>query len=448
MSRKAKDLILLTVVLILVISMFAIVIYDAVISNKNPETLEIYIDETPLNYDDKDKAGYAFIFSNSITNITKQIGISANDENLQTLISRTLDAMEKARIPADKLGKIADAITNSSKDIVNFFKNNGEITEEKLTDILSKTKMQNIAEFSSSFFEATTLTEDEFSSILYYYMVANASTSYKQAMYKLGKNDYVTFISNTLYLVNTVGDFGQEGKGVQSNVLQSVIYELGSNYIDILDKVGIDAIRTVLGFGWEYQGEDPRVDKLNTLSHSMTDKISILFGIVGYAMKELNSSDIDNLMRLLTLEEGKERDNYLIYIESIVAKAVYSGMIKSLKYLDENENSFDILIPKLKAMIIDSYSLRKTLSKEEENQDIIVNYENSFDNFIQSLIYFSDIDITLAEITQMDDNEYYANLLGNAKNIEEFSLVLDDFAFNVVYIWASNLISGGKLESK
>jgi hypothetical protein len=448
MSRKAKDIFLLTVVLILVTSMFAIVIFDAVMSNKKPDSLEIYIDETPLNYEDKDKAGYAFIFSNSITNITKQLGVSSNDQTLQGFISQMLDAMEKARIPAEKLGKIADTITSSSNDIIKFFTASGDITDEKLAETLSKTKMQHIVDFSNSFFETTTLTEDEFSSVLYYYMLANASTSYKQAMFKLGKKDYITFISNTFYLVNTLGEIGQENKSVQSNVLQSVIYELGSNYIDILDKVGLDAIKTVLGFGWEYQGTDSRVDELNILVASMTDKISFLFGIVGYTMKELKSNDIDNLTHFLSLKEGKERNDYLIYIESIISKAVFQGMLNSLKYLDNDITSLVNLVPELKKMIIDSYKLRMTLANEEENEETMGKYENAFDKFVESVIYFSAKDISIEEIAKMSENEHYAILLDKAKNIEAFNVVLDDFAFNVVFIWASNLITGGILNAQ
>jgi hypothetical protein len=248
-------------------------------------------------------------------------------------------------------------------------------------------------------------------------------------------------------LFNTIGDIGNQGKKAESNILQSVIYELGSNYIDILDKVGLDAIRTVLGFGWEYKGDDTRVDKLNNLVASMTDKISILFGIVGYTMKEFKAVDIDNLMHYLSLEEGKERDNHLIYIESIISKAIYQGMTKSLKYLGE-ENNWDTLNAKLKGMIIDSYILKKTLMQEDENQEIIETYKTSYDKFIQSITYFSDLNISIEEIAQIDDHQYYLSLLENAKNIESFGLVLDDFAFNVIYIWASNLITGGKLEAK
>jgi hypothetical protein len=164
-------------------------------------------------------------------------------------------------------------------------------------------------------------------------------------------------------------------------------------------------------------------------------------------MKELKAIDIDNLVHYLSLEEGKERDDHLIYIESIISKAIYSGMTKSLKYLEEH-NDWDSLNSKLKGMIIDSYSLKKTLMQEEENQEIIDNYGNSYDKFVQSITYFSDLNISIKEIAQIDDKEYYSQLLENAKNIEGFGSVLDDFAFNVIYIWASNLMTGGKLEAK
>lgn len=445
MSRKAKDYILLFIVLILVAGMFAIVIYDAVMANKKEDTLEIYIDTTPLNYTDNDKAAYAFKFSQSVTSITKKIGINSNDATLHELISKVLDAMAKARIPAEKLGKIGDAITNSSQDIIDFFTRSGDINEDDIEDIMATAKIQLIAEFSNNFFNTTTLTEEEFSSILYQYMLANASTPYKQAMYKLGKKDYITFISNTLYLLNTLGEIGKEGKNVQSNILQSVIYELGSNYIEILDKVGLDAIQTVLGFGWHYQGDNAKVELLNTYADSLTNKLGYLFGIAGYAMKALTAKDIDNLTYFLSLKEGREKDDYLIYMQSILSKAVFVGMLNSLKYLN-GETSIDTLIPELKQMIVDSYRLRITLSNEEESAEMIANYQNSFDKFAQSLIFFSTKTLTLEEIAAMSEDEYYLALKENAKNINGFNLTLDDFIFNVIFVWANNLFTGAKLE--
>jgi len=112
MSRKAKDIILLTVVLILALSMFAIVIFDAVMRNKPTTALEIYIDETPINYQDKENAAYAYVFSNAILDVTRQLGINSNNKELSELINAIMDAMEKARIPAQKLGSIAKVIDN------------------------------------------------------------------------------------------------------------------------------------------------------------------------------------------------------------------------------------------------------------------------------------------------------------------------------------------------
>lgn len=447
MSRKAKDYIILTVVLLLVTTIFAIVIYDAVMLNKPPEPLDIYIDKTPINYKDADKAVFAFKFSHAITNLTSDIGINSNNEGLQDLISKVLDAMGKARIPAEKLGKIADVITKASVDIVDFFTKNGDIPDEKLQEMIETAKIEHIANFSNDFFKETTLTEDEFSLSLYHYMRANATTKYKQAMYKLGEKDYVTFISNTLYLVNTLGEISQNEQKVESNVLQAVIYELGSKYLEILDKVGIEAIQTVLGFGWHYTGADPKVASLNTYLDSITGKLGYLFGIAGYTMKAITNEDIDKLAYFVTLDEGKEKNDCLIYLQSIISKAVFSGMVNSLKYLDGQITNLNELFPDLKNMIVDSYRLRNTLTNEEESAELVEYYENNFDKFAQALVYFSDKTLTLEEIMAMEDNEIYTNLLDNAKHINDFNVVLDDFVFNIIFVWARNILTGANLEA-
>lgn len=447
MSRKTKDLIALCVVIVLAVSIFAIVIYDAVSANKQPPELDIYIDTTPINYTDADKAAYAFKFSQTIVNLAKQLGLSADGSEVNTLLSRTLSAMSKARIPAEKLGKIADAIADSSQDIVDFFTTNRNIDEDDAAELLLNAKVKKIAEFSRSFFVKTTLNEEEFAYVLYQYMLANASTSYKQAMNKLGKNDYITFISNTFFLLNTLDEISQsDSRKAQSNVLQAALYELGSDYIDILDKAGNDTITKILGFEWNYSGTDQKAETLNDYSEKITSKVAFIFGTFGYAMREVKRENIDVLTKYVSLKDGKEKNDCLIYLECEISKVLSSALTSGEKYLEDNETEDVTAI--LKQLIFDAYRMRITITDEEEDTVLAAKYNTDFDKFAQSMNYFADKNLTLDEVSSMTDTVYYNELLNNAKNINGITQTLDDFGFNLIYIWMGHILSGISTEAQ
>lgn len=439
MSQKIKNNLLLIFVLILAAIMFSMVIFDAVKSNRKGEIFEIYIDNAPLDYSADSNAVYAYKFNNAMLKMLS----SQDNPNIRKIVNGMLDAMSSARIPAVKLGKIADVINQSSNELINLLINNQALTDEEIEKLIATTKMQHIADFMNNFFDKTTLTEEEFSTAIYHFMRKNASTNYKVAMNKLGKEDYVTFISNTFYLINTMGDIMEsQSLSINPTILQASLYELGTKYVEITDKVGLGAIKTIMGFDWIFIGNDEKTEKLNSYSLALSDKISLCFAIIGYSMRNINTDDIENLNKYFSLEEGKEKNDYLIYTQLCLSKSILKAMEQSLVFtqkdgIDNTKKLFKYLYD----MIQDSYMLRITLQDEIEDAELRQKYENSFNSFTESLKYFSSKKLNLEQISNTSVEEYQV-MLDYAKNSVAFKETLDDFVYSVVYVWCAHLLGG------
>lgn len=439
MSQKIKNNLLLIFVLILAAIMFSMVIFDAVKSNRKGEIFEIYIDNAPLDYSADSNAVYAYKFNNAMLKMLS----SQDNPNIRKIVNGMLDAMSSARIPAVKLGKIADVINQSSNELINLLINNQALTDEEIEKLIATTKMQHIADFMNNFFDKTTLTEEEFSTAIYHFMRKNASTNYKVAMNKLGKEDYVTFISNTFYLINTMGDIMEsQSLSISPTILQASLYELGTKYVEITDKVGLGAIKTIMGFDWIFIGNDEKTEKLNSYSLALSDKISLCFAIIGYSMRNINTDDIENLNKYFSLEEGKEKNDYLIYTQLCLSKSILKAMEQSLVFtqkdgIDNTKKLFKYLYD----MIQDSYMLRITLQDEIEDAELRQKYENSFNSFTESLKYFSSKKLNLEQISNTSVEEYQV-MLDYAKNSIAFKETLDDFVYSVVYVWCAHLLGG------
>jgi hypothetical protein len=446
MSTKSKNILLLIIVLLVVGSMFTIVIYDAVMANKEVDEVEIFIDSSPIDYTSDESAIYAFKFTSSVTSIATSIGFDSSNSKVQSLIKKLLSAMSYARIPSIKLGLIADVLSDRSDDIAEFLSNSSSLTDEQFAELIQVTKMQYIADFINDFLDESTLNEDELSNIIYQFMLSNANTEYKTAMENLGKEDYITFISSTIYLICTLGDFANGTvSDVSSTVLQAVIYELGSNYINILDTAGLDAIETILGFDWSYTIDGVDSETYNTYANEIADKLSYCFGLIGYMLKSLTITDIDTILKYSQSEDENEINDYLILTQQIIAKSMVSGMVSSMKYIEDEVDNVLELYPYLKQMLLDTYTLSMLVSGSEIDDEVFTIYSDAVDDFTNKVLYFSVRDLDIEDLQSLYGTDTYDELLSNATDMNNIRITMDDFMFNVIFLWGNNLLNGGEL---
>ncbi|MFA6866449.1 MAG: hypothetical protein WCR54_02920 [Clostridia bacterium] len=441
MKTRTKNIILLCIVILLVVALFTMVIFEAVISNKSPETLDIYIDNSPINYETEDNVVYAISFRNSMEQFSEMLSINPQEGVVYDLIHELLECMSIARIPPYKLQTIAYVVDQYRNNIQSSMSSSINVDEEFILSLFSINSI-TFTNFCSDFFDVTTLTEEEFARFLYQFTLRNSTQAYKIALNKIGQEDYIVFIANTFYLINTLGDIKSDIKNISSSQMQAILYQLGDDYVEIVDKVGVDTLKTILGLGGQLSLDNEENIRLNSYSSDMADKISRLFGLLGKTAKNIENAQLDIILSIDDENATEREKNINIIIKKQnVCNIITKGLSEGLVYFNDLDiNNIEALLESYKTTFGNGYRLKTELSKNEINQAYLDDINTKWQNLISTINYFQANNFTVEELNNLSD-EKLLNIINNTNGVENMSTAIDDFVFSTLYIWSMYIIN-------
>lgn len=390
-KNKRVPIVICSILLILAISLSVAL---PIILRKPIDTGYSFENERkPLEYGAVNK----LIFNNKISDILKySFYISDNNNYLGNAL---LSAMSRARIPTDKMKAFGDYLA----EFVTLLKGSGfsvpsgEFEEEKEQE---DSLFSNFDYHFRAFFEKTGFSETELAGFLYELATDLASeTSYADTLNLLGRDDFITLTSNTIFCYKMLTDATREGTSPSdARALQAIVYSLGSNYIKIIDKLGFENTEKllVLDFDTEKEYENLTQEEYSEFSAAMTEsknKIANLFYTLGSIMKQTDAYSFELLFSYISDREGADAQEQLVLSHIELSKAIKSGIeasyIHSAKTGISDSESF---VTEYASLFTQYKKLLHLVSKSEEQIDFTL-YNKAVEN---SLYSFFDTVETLA----------------------------------------------------
>lgn len=316
-----------------------------------------------------------------------------------------LNAMSNARIPTEKMLAFADylmefgnLIKSSGLSVVNAVFEKGDIKKE---DNL----FSDFDKYFTDFFIKTGFTELELGRFLYEIAIDTAGESeYGELLSLLGREDFVILTSNSIYSYNMLKTALAEGSGAtEARALQAIAYSLGSNYIDIISKLGYEGIEKLFGVAYELDIENTNlsIEDFAIFENTMLasrGKIANLLFILGESIKNTDAHTFELLFSYIGMEdkdsrEGKEK---LILSHIGLSKAIKKG-------LDSSFLNYEYTGIADKESFVESYSLLmkeykkffEMVEQKEEKSDYDAYFDEKQDNiqtFIDCVYGLSEID--------------------------------------------------------
>ncbi len=477
MKKKQKKDILFKCAVVLVLLVFiGLVTATFILKDEKKQDWTYSIDSQETDYYRTDDNEYSFLcvsaFKEALMSyLGKQTLIKEYltvDSTVKDFCNKIVRAFSIARVPAEKLQAIADVMNDNSLskllddyiDTVNGFGSFKSWAENAATNLSQIDLITVCAGFVNSFLTLTTLTENEFSRILYHYLNTYASEEYKKTLRLYDMSYVLSLFSDTFFALRLLGntDTSANDGFFKTNAIRSALYELSSLYCrtdEISDKNAFDKLlglpeRIPDELGKEMKDE---IDYYYSDCFGSVGKLFFLIGTVlrNFSEKTLNDfseynlyvnaekEDIDRLQKKLANTSITEEETVLL-VEKLkilnAKKIVYALDIasvtkKSLDEIcvikkDEYEEPSDIL-----EYFSDSiYDLREVVyfisdkdSVSKENAKKMI--RDSFDRFSSALSFLSEFDYTYDEILAMDTSSTkYSQLIESAENINAFRDIL------------------------
>lgn len=447
-SVRAKNAIIIILVVTISVAIIAGAVYVAVDGNKNNGDREYFFDTAPIDYSTQENFAYANLFKKAVAEYLSPI---SSQINLSAFADRLLAAMSVTRIPAEKLGGMASAIKkNNLNDIVGNI--DGDITEEELEKLLHISGLKVISDFLDGFFEESGLTGEETGKFLYNYMELYSAENYKTALHTVGEDNFVKFVSTTTYFLTSVSDI-KEGTGdyVNSAVLKAALYEAGSAYLNVGSK-GADVLEQVLGFNFHYDEDKTYSAEINGYAAAIKGKSGCVIPLLGYVLREIKTDDIERAR----LYSQNHKDDDLIISQAGFARSVKAGIEKFLLAYGEKIGAENLTELKLQLISLakNLYSaqiltagIEPSILENEEMKEYFAASAESFETFFATVEKLSDMDISDEIIDGMSEEER-KELVSTAKNMWSLEGESGTFVTAVTYMWAAQRLYEAEKELK
>lgn len=437
MKTANKKWLSVTALILLLAVLLALVIYGFVPSSKDKPEWELFIDEAPVNYDAEENYFFVMRFQDSAKTFLSKV-FSGVDGT--ALTDRVVLALKKARIPAEKLGTMATAINNFNLDRIQEVLDKTEITEEDIMEYLETTTVEYLSSAIHKFFATSNLTEEEFSKFLYVYLKDYAPSDYKLYLDLLGRENFIAFFSNSIYLINTLGDIKETGgESISDYALQAVFYQLGSVYTKMVDEAGVDVIEKVLCLDWNFEKIDGTANvEANTIYSRVKGRLGLIVDVLGAVMQQADTNTI-NAFREHSKEQSTEKikTDKFIYSQVFMAKTIKNAM-ENLYNAKTGIEDFDELITVYENVVANIIVLNYVNSGGAESDEAIIEQVNiikaNMTKYSGAINYLYQKNYTLAEVESMS-GESYKELEQYAKNMSAMKYSLDYFVASLLNIW-------------
>ena len=447
-SVRAKNAIIIILIVTISVAIIAGAVYVAVDGNKNNGEREYFFDTAPIDYSTQKNFAYANLFRDAVAQYLSPVSTQID---LSKFADRLLAAMSVTRIPAEKLGGMATAIRrNNLNDIGGGI--DGDITEKELEELLKISGLKVISDFLDGFFAESGLTGEETGRFLYNYMELYSAESYKTALHLIGEDDFVKFVSTTTYFLTSVSDI-KEGTGdyVNSAVLKAALYEAGSAYLNVGSK-GTETIERVLGLRFHFDEDKANSSMINGYAAAINGKLGCVIPLIGYVLREIKTDDIERAR--LYSQDGKEGD--LIISQTGFARSIKAGMEKFLLAYGDKRGAENLaeLTSQLIALTKNLYSAQivtagvdPSIMEDEDIKAYFAASEKSFETFFAAVEKLSHTAMSDEIIDGMTEEER-KELVSTAKNIWSLEKESGTFVTAVTYMWAAQRLYEAEKELK
>lgn len=437
-KSRTKAVIFVTAVVLVVALLAGIIIYTVIQASQEKKEWELFIDAAPVDYSTEENYFFVMRFKDSAK---KFISSVFNGADGTVLTDRVISSLSKARIPAEKLGTMATAISQTDINAINESLNGLEITEEDIMNFMQTTTMEYIAISLHKFFSVSGLTEEEFSRFLYAYLKDYSPKDYVIYLDIFGKENFIAFFSNSIYLINTLSEIKETGgESISDYALQAVFYQLGSVYLSIINDVGVDVVEKVLCFDWNFVDQNGIEDtEKNELFTAVRGRIGLIAGILGSLMKEIDVYTIGIIRDYLAEEdEGRIKSDKQIYAQMLMAKTIKESL-KTMYSAKTGIENFEDMANTYLTAIKNTVKLNYLISGGSLDDQIIIDaceqIDGNMSRYIGAITYLSELDYSYEQITEIEAGEYYDALIIKAKEMNSMKYSLDYFIASLLNIW-------------
>jgi len=440
-KSKTKTVFFVAAFVLVLAILSGTIIYTVIQSSQKKSDWELFIDAAPVDYSTEENYFFVLRFKDSAK---KFISSVFNGADATVLVDRVVISLSKARIPAEKLGAMATAIAQTDINKISQSLNNMEITEDNIMEFMQITTMEYIAQALHEFFSVSGLTEEEFSRFLYEYLKEYSPKDYIIYLDIFGKENFIAFFSNSIYLINTLSEIKETGgENISNYALQAVFYQLGSVYLSIINDVGVDVVENVLCFDWSFEDQNGQLDtEKNALFETMQGKIGLIAGVFGSLMKELDVFTIKTIRDyILEEDEGRIKSDKQIYSQMLMAKSIKSSL-STLYSAKTGIADFDDMVGTYLIVIKNAVILNYLMSGGNSDDEIIIEACEQIDGnmarYKGAIEYLSELEYTYEEISNIEEGEYYEGLVIKAKEMNSMKYSLDYFIASLLNIWINN----------
>lgn len=377
---------------------------------------------------------------------------SLMEKYLEKIAERAVNAMASARVPAVKLNKIAEYLSNNSlgsfynafKEFVSQFDTYDEMEAYIFENIGDYTIFSIFRDSLSGLMRETGITENEIARFIYYYLLQNSDKTYVTYMELIGEEFFVRLVSNTIYVMVTIGDISNSRYLSESTAYsaRSVVYQLGSLYVGIGSLPGGgETLERILHTNREYDETYGEYVRMNELSEKMKGKIGDFIILLGYFMRNIEPDDISSYFAYVEEEDEQAKKDAMIYSAWRFARRFDDALVDV--YGNEG-GRIERFIGKYTGLLDDMCELSVLMIHEisDNDDEIPVEPSTEFFTFGNACIALCENNYTPDEIRQMDkEGEDYAALLYEAESFFQFKVAISSMISYTLLIWSANEIN-------
>ncbi len=470
MNKKRLVIPIITLVLTVII-LVGMIASTIILSQKKETKWNYYVDDEKLHYyEDPSEYSFACVteFRAALKGYIGNTALQFLDLNskVDKLCDRIILSMEQARIPATKLATIAKVMNENRLPMLftridtpfNTIEEFSEWSDNLVLSVTDENTFSILSSFINSFLEISTLTEEEFSLILYYYLYDYGSDTYRITLELFGKDLFVSFLSDTFFAIRTIYRTNDtKGISLSMNALRASLYQMGKFYID-LSAVG--NTERLLGFPEDFPTDNypGLAEIIDEYYGDIKGSLSNILLFIGHlfttftaeelsAYREYQQYKSENYREIAILTELKESEliseRELVRLTQLTDKQYRYKIIAAQKMTKAllrgfalySDREYSEVITSLKDKIITMRTLMFYLSENisyENNFETMELIENDSLEFSEALAYFVMTDYSYDEILNMDD---ISALSVYADKFESGEELLELYFSSILNVW-------------
>lgn len=438
-SYGKRNAVGISLVILVTLAIIGGVVYVAVDSNRPDPVTEFFIDTAPVDYTTKENVIYVKKFRDAVNGFLAEItGI-----NVSNFADQIVEAMSISRIPAEKLGGMADAVNQNDLTGLIDALNNASLTEEQIIELFETTSLEFVSSFLDGLFDKSGLTSEEFGLVLYNYLVLYGGQEYSLLLSAFGKDNFVSLIGDTAYFITTVNDV-KEGTGeyVDSHAMSAAFYQLGTVFLKAESAAGVDTLEKVLLLRWNYGEDKNNYERINVYTAALREKIGYLIPLFGCVLRSVGAEEVE--WGRLYADTGKDAD--LVYSQSLIAKSVGKGLNEFILSYGEKFGCVDreTLALQIKSVIENLYKAQTLTSggslEAEKFVERLNNHLNATDEFFDALVEMENTNYDYDTLIGMEKDGSIVPLADKARSLWALEDVADVFNASVIYMWSSQIL--------